>query len=153
MKFGGIYEANENDILFESFDDEIVIINLKSGVYYSLDKTGKLFWELLLNKVKPSVILKVFQNSSILTGENLEKVEDFLNKLNSEGLIRPLDDEAHVNSDTETAERLLVKLQNITEVPVIEKYTDQQELLLLDPIHEVSDLGWPDKVNDDPDNG
>ena len=27
--------------------------------------------------------------------------------------------------------------------PVLEKYTDMQELLLLDPIHDVEEAGWP----------
>ena len=27
--------------------------------------------------------------------------------------------------------------------PQIERFTDMQELLLLDPIHEVDDTGWP----------
>ncbi len=28
-------------------------------------------------------------------------------------------------------------------LPIIEKYTDLEELLLLDPIHEVDESGWP----------
>ncbi|HEY9704008.1 MAG TPA: PqqD family protein, partial [Allocoleopsis sp.] len=32
--------------------------------------------------------------------------------------------------------------------PLLEKYTDMQDLLLLDPIHEVDEIGWPNpKVN------
>jgi hypothetical protein len=27
--------------------------------------------------------------------------------------------------------------------PVLERYTDMQELLLLDPIHDVDETGWP----------
>ena len=29
--------------------------------------------------------------------------------------------------------------------PAFEKFTDMEELLLLDPIHEVGDTGWPRK--------
>ena len=29
------------------------------------------------------------------------------------------------------------------DAPILKRYTDQQELLLLDPIHEVDDIGWP----------
>ena len=29
------------------------------------------------------------------------------------------------------------------EAPVLEKYTDMQTLLLVDPVHEVDDRGWP----------
>jgi hypothetical protein len=31
-------------------------------------------------------------------------------------------------------------------VPVLNKYTDMQDLLLLDPIHEVDERGWPNSV-------
>src|SRR4051794_38301552 len=30
--------------------------------------------------------------------------------------------------------------------PALNKYTDMQELLLLDPVHEVDEAGWPSKV-------
>lgn len=33
--------------------------------------------------------------------------------------------------------------------PSLNKYSDMQELLLLDPIHDVDDAGWP-KPNPDP---
>jgi hypothetical protein len=37
--------------------------------------------------------------------------------------------------------------------PVLDKYTDMQELLLLDPIHEVDASGWPKLPDDDRDSG
>ena len=30
--------------------------------------------------------------------------------------------------------------------PKLGKYTDMQELLLLDPVHEVDEVGWPNKA-------
>ena len=27
--------------------------------------------------------------------------------------------------------------------PTVERFTDMQDLLLLDPIHDISDIGWP----------
>jgi hypothetical protein len=30
--------------------------------------------------------------------------------------------------------------------PKLGKYTDMQELLLLDPVHEVDEAGWPNKA-------
>jgi hypothetical protein len=29
------------------------------------------------------------------------------------------------------------------EPPILEKYTDMEELIALDPIHEVDEMGWP----------
>ena len=36
------------------------------------------------------------------------------------------------------------------ETPVLEKYTDMAELLLLDPIHDVDATGWPHPAPDRP---
>ena len=33
-----------SQIIYENFDDEAVIINLESGSYYSLDKSGAAVW-------------------------------------------------------------------------------------------------------------
>ena len=32
--------------------------------------------------------------------------------------------------------------------PLVEKYTDMAELILLDPVHDVSALGWPSTDGD-----
>ena len=32
--------------------------------------------------------------------------------------------------------------------PRLDKYTDMQELLLLDPIHEVDERGWPNSLGE-----
>ena len=33
--------------------------------------------------------------------------------------------------------------------PALQKYTDMEDLLLLDPIHEVDDTGWPNPKPDE----
>jgi hypothetical protein len=35
------------------------------------------------------------------------------------------------------------------EFPALHKYTDMEDLLLLDPIHDVDDIGWPNKPRDE----
>ena len=35
------------------------------------------------------------------------------------------------------------------EAPSLEKYTDMQDLVLLDPVHEVDQTGWPRQQPDD----
>jgi len=30
--------------------------------------------------------------------------------------------------------------------PIVEKYTDMQDLLMLDPIHDIDETGWPNKA-------
>ena len=49
------------------------------------------------------------------------------------------------NSDiaTPSAPTLLVTEKLAYEHPVLQKYTDMEDLLLLDPIHDVDEAGWP----------
>ncbi|MDI6809774.1 MAG: hypothetical protein QME66_12490 [Candidatus Eisenbacteria bacterium] len=37
------FRVNQPNVIFEVFDDEVVIVNLDSGNYYSLDKSGTEF--------------------------------------------------------------------------------------------------------------
>src|SRR5271154_5211064 len=41
------FECNAPDVVFEHFGDEIVLLNLQSGNYYSLDPIGMFYWEFL----------------------------------------------------------------------------------------------------------
>jgi len=35
------------DAVYQTVDEEVIVINMNSGSYYSLNDTGTMFWELL----------------------------------------------------------------------------------------------------------
>ena len=39
-----VFRVNEPDVVYETFDDEIVVVNLDTGNYYSLSGTGPAIW-------------------------------------------------------------------------------------------------------------
>ncbi len=41
------FRLNQPSVIQETFDDEVVIINLDSGNYFSLDKVGAALWGLI----------------------------------------------------------------------------------------------------------
>ena len=65
------------------------------------------------------------------------EVERFVEELISEQLIVPTD----ANGATGSEQDLILK--TAFNSPTLQKFTDMQELLLVDPIHEVSEEGWP----------
>jgi len=65
---------------------------------------------------------------------------DFLSRLIKEGLVAPADDE----DDITAIRPRPIGAENAFSAPLLEKYSDMQELLLLDPIHEVGERGWPE---------
>src|SRR5579884_1631095 len=39
------FECNAPDVVFENFGDEMILLNLQSGRYFSLSPTGTYYWE------------------------------------------------------------------------------------------------------------
>jgi hypothetical protein len=47
MSFRQTFRVNAPAVVSEAFEDEVVIIHLESGAYYSLDQSGAAIWQLL----------------------------------------------------------------------------------------------------------
>lgn len=52
------YRINESKVIFETFDDEIVLINQDNGNYYSLVTVGAFIWELVQKELSMDEILQ-----------------------------------------------------------------------------------------------
>jgi hypothetical protein len=68
-----------------------------------------------------------------------EEVRQLADRLVEEALLVPDDGRTRA----ETPPRELPELTTFT-APVLKIYTDMQELLLLDPVHDVGVEGWPE---------
>jgi hypothetical protein len=70
-------------------------------------------------------------------------VQKFIDELQQEGLIVVKEkEESRGAIDLKTESKAEGKKPDF-EAPVLNRYTDMQDLLLLDPIHEVDETGWP----------
>ncbi len=127
-------------VVSDKFDDEIVVVNLDSGVYFSLKETALDIWLCLEKSYTTSSIKKSFDN---LTASDEEQIENFLNFLVDEKLIIESNDESIEKGDKENG---LNTFTNIT----YSKYDDMSDLIMLDPIHEVDEQqGWPVKPEEE----
>jgi Coenzyme PQQ synthesis protein D (PqqD) len=132
-----IYEVNEPDVVFETIDGEAVVINLDRGIYFSIRGTGLTIWNDLLAGVD---ISSVASRLGAAVGRDVATdVKAFINRLLEEALVRP---RATVVAEVPTA---LLAANEQYEPPTLEKYTDMEALLLLDPIHDVDEAGWPNR--------
>jgi len=147
------YKPNTADIIYENFEDEVVLINLKTGIYYSLNFSGKQIWECVEKNATLDEIGDLFLNHyRIKTEKQKTEIKNFVMQLEAENLVVAGDsssDQKRINLEI-VVDRNAEKGESF-DSPILKKYTDQQELLLLDPIHEVTDLGWPDKGDKKPD--
>jgi hypothetical protein len=140
------YQPATAHIVYDRFDDEVVIIDLNSGCYYSLREAAVEIWEMIERRPTAGEILASLGDVFSGPAEEMERdVLAFLDQLAAEGLVTTGDEcgggdaAAGISKDGLTGERRPFKIPEMT------KYEDQKEILLLDPIHEVGDLGWPER--------
>jgi len=137
------YRVNSPNVAGDVIDGEAVIVNLEKGTYYSLEESGAAIWRSIeTGRTREGIIancLALYRGDPDLVST---AVGSLLEELEKEELIRPVDEEPEVEVDappppeTQDVRPLFV-------VPEIRKYTDMEELLQLDPIHDVDDMGWP----------
>lgn len=145
MLYEEYYRPAAPKIIHETIDGEVVMINMDKGYYYNLDRTGSIIWNLLDRGTAVSQISQYLDQQFI--GEPAEIADSlyhFIGQLLEEELI-----------ETGRADGALAATGSISDsnsngqeksgfvVPELHKYTDMEDLLLLDPIHEVDETGWP----------
>lgn len=131
------YRLNAPEVIQETMEGEALIIHTTTGVYYSLEGTGEFLWKSLLAGHTPAEVGAAFAEAG--HGEcaaTTAAVKRFAQELAADQLIVPGD-------QTATPKPLAGVPQHFT-TPSLLKYTDMQDLLLVDPIHEVDpQAGWP----------
>lgn len=128
-------------VIHENIDGETMLVRLDTGNYYSMNQTGGQIWSLIEKEVAEDQIVSEF-TALYGTDKNItEQIRLFIRQLIAEDLIFPNGNspEAKIAFEPDS----LQKLTDSFEPPLISKYSDMQELLILDPIHDVSDAGWP----------
>lgn len=138
------FRINEPHVLHQMIDGEVVIIHLDTGNYYSLLKSGADVWSAVAGGAGMRGICAALARKYRTNEENFaDAVAGFVARLQSEGLIEALDD-AGAAEDLSPREEESPAAPPPFEPPLLEKYEDMQDLILLDPVHEVDDeKGWP----------
>jgi len=143
-----VYRINKPDVVFEYFKDETVLINLKSGNYYSIDKVGTDILSLIEKKETLNKIINHIKIRYNASAQDIDdSVKEFITQLHNEKIIKQEISSGREKKSSE--KKASSQSENIKKVsfspPRLSKYTDMQELLLLDPIHDVDETGWPKK--------
>ena len=151
LKSQKLYKIDRANVVFEIFDTEIVIINLENGNYYSYDGIGVDIWGLLkdqisINEVKKWIVNKYNQEDQ---SEIKEMISRSIAELENEDLL--IISERNNNIDNQINIKDIGVDINLDKKnfknPVLQRYTDMQDFLLVDPIHEIEYEKWPKKTN------
>ena len=130
-------------VVYEVFDEEVVVLDLESGSYYSLRASAASIFQAAAAGASSGAIAAAFANGHKDRGNEVHAdvhaaVGTFLDSLVSEGLLVP-----QPETVTPPPRLDVPKDAGAFTPPRFEKFTDMQDLLLLDPIHDVDETGWP----------
>lgn len=135
------FRINRPNVVSESFESEVVIVNLDSGCYFSLLGSATTLWlQLERNAMTIKCAEAILEQTYDCDGIDIAgEISSFLSRLIKENLIvaENLESDLGLPSPEQTIHK------RPFETPILEAFTDLQELLLLDPIHDVDDSGWP----------
>jgi len=132
---------NTPTITSEAFADEVVIVNFESGSYYSVSGSGVEIWKAVERGSTSSEIVSVLE--SLFEGEpgRIEAAAAaFLHQLEKEALVVV---RSATPASTNPAAAAFPAERKPFPPPLLNAYTDMQELLWLDPVHETDEAGWP----------
>ena len=143
------FRVNTPTVTHETIDGEAVIINLDSGNYYSLVDAGSFIWGLVENGATVNEVQNQVLHTYDGAPADIDRgVQELMTQLQQENLIVPVNGVAEASDLTATMPSSNGHEKPSFTPPLLHKYSDMQELLLLDPIHDVDDAGWPKPVPD-----
>jgi hypothetical protein len=140
-------------IVSEIIDGEVIMLNLDRGRYYSLTLAGTDAWSAIGRAASGEEIVDhLLARYNGARGEVEQAVHQLLDQLRQEELILSLppgEAEMAAPSSNGTPPAHGEHGSRPTfQIPVLQVYTDMEDLLLLDPIHEVDESGWPNRPSD-----
>lgn len=139
-----VYNVTGPLVISETIGDETVIIDLEKGSYFSVKGSGSHIWGQLQQPASVrSILADLLSVFDVQRVEALSHLVQIISYLRDEGLIA-------LSSEPAVSRAISVAPPDKMEfvAPSIEKFTDMEAMLLLDPVHDVDEEGWPNKPVD-----
>ena len=143
------YRLRQRDVTHERLDGEVIAVNLLTGRYYSMSGTAADIWSATLLTGTARGAQELLAAVYTLPVQADAEIESFLDRCveaelfevtGAAGIYQQGTDRAALPEDFPRTSWL---------PPNLEEYEDLQDLILVDPIHDTSALGWPHIDEDD----
>lgn len=137
------YRGNAPRFVDETIDGEALIMDMVKGTYYSCIGASAFAWNALkAGATSEEVCVAIAEAYSAAPETVRADVDPFLASLLAEEMLVPASDDASPPPTplatppgvTTTGEYAALRL---------ERFTDLADLILLDPVHDVTEAGWP----------
>lgn len=132
-----VYRMNAPTCISEAVEDDLILINLGTGLYYNMRQESAQAWQALAQGVRPSDLIA----ANAWNETQRARFQEHLQYLLNEQLLVSSPDSGH------QVEAPQIDLTDVEDPFQADVFTDMREMLLLDPIHDASaNLGWPHKA-------
>lgn len=135
------YRVNSPQVISETVGGETIIVNLARGHYFSLQGTAVDVWQALeRGEAAETIVAELEQRYEAGDGE----IGTAVNKLIEDFLAAELviaDENGAPAAAAPLAEAAAERVPFVN--PSFTAFTDMQDIILLDPVHEVDTRGWP----------
>src|SRR5690349_8428687 len=139
---GRQFRVRSPHVVDDTIEGEVIVIDLESGTYYSLRNTSAEIWHCIKQGAgEASIGDSLAQRYTATPEEITSAVSRLLDELAAERLI---EETAEASAPAEPPSLSSGSDARVPFVaPALEKHTDMQDLILLDPVHDVTEAGWP----------
>lgn len=130
------WKINEPDVVWECVDAEMVLIDFRTGCYFSVAGVGTDVVKLLAAGLSTAQVQQLLAQAFGLDPQQVvDSIEQFVGQLVHEGLLAVL-------PPSPAAPPLVYRpVCERFAPPQLEKFDDMADQLLLDPIHEIDEFG------------
>lgn len=126
-----------NQVLAESVDEELLVVNLHSGAYYASVGSGDAaFFLLAAGYTLDETAARLAVHYNVSASEIAPQLAAFAEVIHADGLLVPRDPGLAAEPFEFTHTRPWAPLE-------LTRYTDMEDLLAADPVHDVDAAGWP----------
>lgn len=130
------FQLKSPPTIMEIIDGEAILINGEKGTYYNLSPQATLILESILDGCNLEELF-TFNNFESKVCQHINAI---INKLISEDIL------IEIGNTNKNASPIKINIKNCEEDIIFTIYEDMQDMLALDPIHEVDEvIGWPTK--------
>jgi hypothetical protein len=136
------YALDEQKVVHEELENEVVVVNLDSGHYYILEATAIAIWKLLVGGASLAETVEALHRR--YAGDRpaiQDAVATFVAELEQEGLLTGASPTNGAGAAAFDAPAPAGEAR--FELPVMYRYTDMATLILMDPIRDFDETGWP----------
>jgi coenzyme PQQ synthesis protein D (PqqD) len=138
-------QTRPHDLVAETLSDETLVIDTVSGVFFSLRGVASALWSMLSTPTTDDDLRTAVRERFADVPSTDAEVDAFVASLEAEHLVVAGDTPGTGTATDAPA------WPAAYEPPVLKKYDDMADLLLVDPIHDVAaETGWPERRPDTP---